>query len=77
MTADATGKSVCAGPSEATALGNALVQAISSGDIRDLDHLRSTVSQSFPVETCEPIGAPPAESYDRYVRLLDGACGDD
>ena len=46
LTADATGIPVTAGPVEATAMGNVLVQAMAVGSIADIDHLRSVVSAS-------------------------------
>ena len=54
MTADATGRRVVVGPYEATALGNALVQAMAAGDVRDLAELRRIVAQSFDLVTYEP-----------------------
>ena len=47
MTADATGRRVIVGPYEATAMGNALVQAMALGQVRDLPHLRRIVADSF------------------------------
>lgn len=54
MTADATGKEVIIGPFEATAIGNALTQAIGAGQVRDLAHLRKIVAASFDLQTCRP-----------------------
>jgi rhamnulokinase len=54
LVADATGRRVIAGPSEATAIGNVLVQAIGAGVIRDLAEGRRIVRSSFQVETFEP-----------------------
>ena len=54
MTANATGLPVVAGPSEATAIGNALVQGIALGEIRDLKHARDVVASSFPTVTYQP-----------------------
>ena len=48
MTADATGLPVYAGPSEATTIGNAVVQWIASGDVRSVDEARIAVRASFP-----------------------------
>jgi rhamnulokinase len=53
-TADAFGKPVVAGPVEATAIGNALVQAISLGYLGSLSKGRKLVAKSFPMETYEP-----------------------
>jgi rhamnulokinase len=47
MTADAIGRRVVAGPYEATAMGNALVQAMATGQVRDMAHLRRVVANSF------------------------------
>jgi rhamnulokinase len=54
MTADATGRRVVVGPYEATALGNALVQAMSAGDVRDLTELRTIAARSFQLAEYEP-----------------------
>jgi rhamnulokinase len=47
LTADACGRPVLAGPSEATALGNILVQATAHGIVRDLGEARAMVRNSF------------------------------
>jgi rhamnulokinase len=52
--ASATGRNVLAGPVEATAIGNLLVQAIGLGHVASLSELRTIVRDSFPVETYEP-----------------------
>ncbi|MCC6581748.1 MAG: rhamnulokinase [Phycisphaeraceae bacterium] len=57
MTADAVGRPVIVGPFEATAIGNALTQAIGRGQVRDLAHLRSIVSASFDPQTFAPRNA--------------------
>jgi rhamnulokinase len=56
MTADATGRRVVVGPCEATALGNALVQAMAAGEVRDLAEIREIVARSFDLVTYEPQG---------------------
>ena len=68
--ADATGKTVVAGPTEATAAGNVLVQAMGSGHISGLDELRAVIRASFPLETYAP-GDRTAwdQAYERYLRL--------
>ncbi len=72
MAADATGRTVVAGPVEATASGNVLVQAIAVGHIEDLVEGRALVHRSFEVETYEP-GDTAAwdEVYRRYVQLRE------
>ena len=52
--ADATGRLVLAGPVEATAIGNILVQAIADGKLASLAQLRETVKNSVPVEEFQP-----------------------
>jgi rhamnulokinase len=54
IAADATGCTVIAGPIEATAIGNVLLQAHSLGLIDSLDDLRAIVRASFPLETYVP-----------------------
>jgi rhamnulokinase len=45
---------VVAGPAEATAAGNTLMQAMGTGDIGSLEELRAVVKQSFQVEEFLP-----------------------
>jgi rhamnulokinase len=54
LTADVTGRRVVAGPSEATAAGNALVQALGAGQLGSLEELRQVVRESFAVEEFQP-----------------------
>jgi rhamnulokinase len=55
LTADATGLPVLAGPGEATAIGNVLVQARAQGFASgDLEALRALVARSFPPTRYEP-----------------------
>jgi rhamnulokinase len=54
LVAQATGCTVIAGPVEATAAGNVLVQAIGAGEVRDLDQARAIVHQSFEIESFQP-----------------------
>lgn len=45
---------VVAGPSEATALGNLVVQLIATGDLAGMEEGRQLIAQSFPTEPFEP-----------------------
>jgi rhamnulokinase len=54
FTADATGLPVIAGPAEATALGNILVQARVHGAVTDLPSMRALVASTQPLRTYEP-----------------------
>ncbi|MEU8892284.1 rhamnulokinase family protein [Streptomyces sp. NPDC048442] len=57
LTADATGLPVTAGPAEATALGNILVQARAAGLVGDLDSMRQLVRGSVQLNEYLPSGA--------------------
>ncbi len=54
LVADATGRKVVAGPIEATAAGNLLVQAIGAGEVSGIEAAREIVRQSFPITEFEP-----------------------
>ncbi|NLE24245.1 MAG: rhamnulokinase [Clostridiaceae bacterium] len=54
FTAEATGRSVIAGPIEASSIGNILVQAMALGKIKDLKQIRNIVKASFPIVTYTP-----------------------
>jgi rhamnulokinase len=54
FTADATGTTVLAGPVEATALGNAAVQILATGEAASLQEVRAIIDRSFPVEVFHP-----------------------
>lgn len=72
LTADATGRPVAAGPVEATALGNVLVQAIAAGHLASLAEGRELVRRSFPVEAYAPRPSVQWQAaYERYLRLKD------
>lgn len=54
--ADASGRTVVAGPVEATAIGNALVQWRTAGAVRDLIEARSIIGRMAQIRTFEPRG---------------------
>ncbi|NNJ11478.1 rhamnulokinase [Chloroflexales bacterium ZM16-3] len=54
LTADACGRPVVAGPAEATAMGNILVQAVATGHLADIAAGRRAVAESFPQTTYLP-----------------------
>jgi len=54
MTADTTGRIVYAGPKEATAIGNIIVQMIEKKDFAGLQEARKTVRNSFTIQTFKP-----------------------
>ena len=54
LTADATGKTVYAGPGEATAIGNVMIQAMTMGEATDVAGMRQLISRSIPLKTYHP-----------------------
>ncbi|WP_327003736.1 FGGY-family carbohydrate kinase [Dactylosporangium sp. NBC_01737] len=72
LTADLTGRPVLAGPVEATAVGNLLVQARADGRLGTLEDLRAVVARSLPPRRFEPAGgARSDDAYARFLALLD------
>lgn len=53
-TANAVGIPVIAGPSEATAIGNVMVQALAAGAARDIASMRRLINRSIPLKTFYP-----------------------
>ena len=68
-TANALARPVWAGPFEATAIGNLLVQHIALGHMRDINHARRVVRQSFPIQTYQP--ALVTEWEQAYLRFSE------
>lgn len=50
LTAKATGKKVITGPTEATAIGNLIMQMIGAGELKDLSEARKIIKKSFEVK---------------------------
>ena len=75
FTADATGRSVVAGPVEATALGNIAMQLVATGAVASLSEAREVIARSFPGDRFEPSAherwEPP---YRRFQELLELSC---
>lgn len=71
LTANACNRPVAAGPVEATAIGNVLVQAIGLGLLTSLAEGREVVRRSFNVTSYEPCSADRwNEPYQRFLQLL-------
>jgi rhamnulokinase len=67
---NATNRRVIAGPVEATAIGNVLIQGIALGDVKSLASLRRIVRDSFALQTYEPRQAEDWQpAYDRFLDL--------
>lgn len=71
MTADACNRQVLAGPVEATAIGNVMMQSLADGDVASITQARELIRKSFPLRQYEP--REPArwdEAFHRYQTLV-------
>src|SRR5215217_4294361 len=75
LTADASRLPVVAGPVEATAIGNVMVQAFAQGRVGSLEEIRALVRDSFDTSLYEPGGDPKewSELYERFSHLIEEA----
>ncbi len=68
--ADATGRTVVAGPIEATAAGNVAVQAVATGVLDSLAAARKLIRQSFELVTYQPKDtARWDEAYQKFQKI--------
>jgi rhamnulokinase len=71
FTADATGRTVIAGPAEATALGNLAMQMVGMGMVESLDAARDLIEHSFPPRRFEPAASAAWDhAYTQFIHLL-------
>jgi rhamnulokinase len=68
LTADLLGRPVLAGPVEATALGNVLVQARAVGELGSLADMRAVAAESADPAVFEP-AADGDETYQRFLAV--------
>jgi rhamnulokinase len=70
FTADAAGRTVIAGPVEATAIGNIAVQLLATGEVSSLSNVRALIESSFPTERFQPretdVWAKHAQRFRQY-----------
>lgn len=67
FSADAIGREVVAGPYEATAIGNLMMQVKCSGEVRDFAQMREVITRSFTVERFVPQNtAQWTDAYETY-----------
>lgn len=73
LTAEATRRPVLAGPVEATALGNVMVQAYARGYVGSLEEIREVVRSSVELEVYEPGGDVGGwdEAFRRFSGLMN------
>jgi rhamnulokinase len=69
LTANASGLPVLAGPSEATSIGNLVIQAIALGELRSVAEARQVVSACWPARRYEPDGDW-SEPRQRFANIL-------
>ena len=74
LTADAANMEVVAGPTEATASGNVLVQSIAAGEVAGLAEARQIVRNSFDTESFKP---NPSQELESIRARFDQLCGND
>lgn len=70
LTADALGRKVVAGPVEATAAGNILVQAVAMGELSGSAAIRSVMRRSFPLKSYKPRTS--RKSVESWRSALEG-----
>ncbi len=72
LAADLTGRPVIAGPVEATAIGNVLVQAMACGQIASVAEAREIVRTSCDVQAYQPQAQPKAdEAFSRLKSMIE------
>lgn len=72
MVSSATHVHVLAGPVEATAAGNVLLQLIATGKVRSIAEGRALIRSSFPLEQYEPQDTDAwDEAYSRFLSVLN------
>ena len=71
ITADATGRTVLAGPAEATALGNVAIQVLATGGASSLEEVRAVVDRSFPTEVFKPLET---DKWDHHAERFEQYC---
>jgi len=71
FTANATGKTVLAGPDEATSIGNILVQALATGLLENPADIRKTIRKSFEIKEFRPEDqASWDRNFSRFKEIL-------
>ena len=69
--ADACGRRVVAGPIEATATGNLMMQAVAAGDVASIAEAREVIRNSFSVKEYEPRDTPLwDQAYERFIGII-------
>jgi rhamnulokinase len=70
FTAGALGVPVCAGPEEATAVGNFMVQAMGLGLLRSMQEAQPVIQSAFAIKSYAPENAGAwSQAYARFLRI--------
>ena len=73
FTADASGRTVCAGPVEATTVGNIAMQCIAAGDISNMREARRVIRNSFEIKRFEANAETKQswdDAYEKFLKLI-------
>ncbi|QDU28437.1 Rhamnulokinase [Anatilimnocola aggregata] len=74
MTADCCNRRVVAGPVEATAIGNVMLQAVTDGTVGSIAQAREVIRHSFSVQQYLPQNTWPWNgAYERFMQLVQRA----
>ena len=72
FTANSTGATVLAGPQEGTALGNIMLQAKASGEVKDVWDMRRIIANSLELKKFEPQDKAEWDAaYDKFMTVVD------
>jgi len=70
--ADACGRRVLAGPVEATAIGNLMMQAVAAGDVASIAQAREVIRNSFAVEEYQPREPAAWEgAFGKFLKIVE------
>lgn len=71
FTANATGRTVLAGPAEATAAGNIAIQVFATREASSLQEVRAIVDRSYPTTIFEPVDT---DAWENHLQRFEQYC---
>jgi len=72
FTSNALKRPVVCGPTEATAIGNIMIQAMALGEVKDQSEIRQVVKRSFPTEDYQPEQSDIwDDAYERFLKITE------
>ena len=70
FTANSCGVSILAGPQEGTAIGNIMLQAKASGDVKDIWEMRQIIANSIELQQFEPQDKEAWDAaYEKFLKV--------